>query len=400
MDKITSNLGNVDQIQVAVDVITNQLNSTNTKVDGLNNQVGNINGKINENSGNIQKLEGKVDSNEGQIADVGAKISEVDKAVEANAKRIGQNENDIEENNEMNSSNKDKLSEYGAKIGSNMEALGQNQLMIESIKKSVVENTVKVNTTIQRLDQNEGKIATAIDKIDQHEEDLTNLQTNLDATNTMLDDTKVLVGQQEDMIEKSQNKVMFVATHGFTNPALHGWIAYGKANTNNGDGLNIASGKFCAPISGSYWFTFEAMANQTVHFYKNNSVEASYDRPSIYTPASLSRLNPQPVKYRARGKPSSIGAYRSDGDTLEKGPLNIPVTRSWMLQLNKGDIVRIRLEPIYKRGNTYEPIFNTSFSGYLVNPSSAKECDDDRYYGPNCDECFPGYFGYPDCKSK
>ena len=156
---------------------------------------------------------------------------------------------------------------------------------------------------------------------------------------------------------------MFTAEKGFTNSSLNGWIAFEKADLNVGNGLNITDGIFRAPISGTYEFSVSSSTEMDLDFYKNNT---------------------------------RIAGLGKSNDRRRIG---------WLHQLNKGDIIRLRLQPRYiepGHDTNYRPYGSISkivLYGLLVHSSGNDECAD-GFYGPNCDECSPGYFGYPNCRSK
>ena len=221
-----------------------------------------------------------------------------------------------------------------------------------------------------------GEISKNSGRIDKNKEGVDGLQQDLAETEDKIKTNAEKLAKNEEEIEnistikkdfeKSQSTVLFTAEQGFSNSSLKGWIAFKKADLNAGNGMNITDGRFRVPISGVYEFTVSSQSrsgsgNATLDFYKNNH---------------------------------RIVGLGHNNDHRRIG---------WVHQLNKGDIIRLRSTNIYQinqfQGSEHYYSIVTLFSGLLIHSNGTDECAD-GFYGPNCNECSPGYFGYPNCRSK
>merc|ERR1711860_170568 len=114
------------------------------------------------------------------------------------------------------------------------------------------------------------------EKFNQKIDDLrTQMTTRLEEADTRLE---TRIGEHDTKIEKLQKKVLFAARKTSPGGSFDGAItSYDIVDINEGAGFDQQSGKFRAPESGTYFFTFSGMtgypkSSTNVRVYKDGSL--------------------------------------------------------------------------------------------------------------------------------
>ena len=116
----------------------------------------------------------------------------------------------------------------------------------------------------------ESKITELKTNFEAFEEDATELKTNFEAfeedANRKFTSIQASVRQNKVDIESANKKVIFSAVRDTGNVAKGTIITYNKLVTNVGNAMNVNDGRFTAPISGIYHFSFSGVTDKSDNY--------------------------------------------------------------------------------------------------------------------------------------